>query len=393
MSQRTRLAFRQLMKEKKRAAAAATGILFAVALMLIQSGFSGRSHVQRRITRNALNCDYPGYAALPVPVAARKDPPAGCTRRRRTIACYRLRQSTFGPALEKSRDPKVAADAGDRRAAASGVFSSPAIDANIEKLRDPEQAFFDAKARSEFGPIAETLRGGRTIETEIANRRVTITDLFDIGTTFGVDATLLVSDDGFQRLVPYHDPGAIMLELIRLKPGVPPKKSSRDFERICRTMSGIYATGVCRTRAAVLESRTRPSGSFSSWGSDGLFIGLIIVYQILYADVMQNLEEYATLKAIGYSDWLSVAVVLNRGVILSVLGFLPGAALSMVVYKVAGRATFLPLSMTTERLLVVYGLTAAMCVAAAALAMRPVRVVDPAESYKAARRLARKNKS
>lgn len=72
-------------------------------------------------------------------------------------------------------------------------------------------------------------------------------------------------------------------------------------------------------------------------------------------------------------------MVLGQGLILSVIGFIPGAAISIAVYRVTGRITFLPLVMTPERLLLVYGLTPVMSMTAALLAMRPVRVVDPAD--------------
>ena len=34
----------------------------------------------------------------------------------------------------------------------------------------------------------------------------------------------------------------------------------------------------------------------------GFIVGTVIVYQILYTDVSDHLPEYATLKAMGYSD-------------------------------------------------------------------------------------------
>ncbi len=377
-----RLAFRQLLKEKKRAAAAATGILFAVALMLIQLGFQDALMASAGLHANALNCDLimatPLYQYLlqPSSFPQRRLYQAAADSRVQSVAPLYVSGLPWKNPVTRELRLMLVIGAPPRH----GVFAVPAIDSNIEKLRDPEQAFFDAKARTEFGPIAAVLRSGRNIEAEIANRRVLVTGLFEIGTTFGVDATVVVSQDGFQRLMPYHDPGAMMLGLIRLKPGVRAEDVLAEFK------SSLPNDVVVYTRQGFVEheqqywSKNTPVGFFFKLGVGmGLVIGLIIVYQILYADVMQNLEEYATLKAIGYSDGFLSAVVLEQGVILSVLGFVPGTAIALIVYEAAGRATFLPLSMTTERLLLVYGLTAAMCVAAAALAMRPVRVVDPAD--------------
>ena len=69
----------------------------------------------------------------------------------------------------------------------------------------------------------------------------------------------------------------------------------------------------------------------------GLLVGAVIVYQILYTDVTDHLDEYATLKAIGYHDRYLFSVVLQESLVLSCLGFLPGFAIAQALYLVARR--------------------------------------------------------
>jgi len=113
----------------------------------------------------------------------------------------------------------------------------------------------------------------------------------------------------------------------------------------------------------------------------GMFVGCIIVYQILYSDVTDHLPEYATLKAMGYRDGFLFRVVLQQSLVLSVFGFFPGILISYVVYNVSRRATLLPLQMTLERSVTVYALTIGMCAMAGALAMRRLKAADPAEIF------------
>ena len=113
----------------------------------------------------------------------------------------------------------------------------------------------------------------------------------------------------------------------------------------------------------------------------GLIVGSVVVYQILYSDVSDHLAEYATLKAMGYSDRFLFGIVIQESLILSILGFLPGLALSQVVYVIAYRATLLPLHMDLTRVGIVYLLTAGMCAFSGALAMRRLRMADPAEIF------------
>jgi putative ABC transport system permease protein len=74
-------------------------------------------------------------------------------------------------------------------------------------------------------------------------------------------------------------------------------------------------------------------------------------------------------------------VVIQQAVILAALGFLPGVAMSLALYRVSGEATRLPLEMTLARALFVLGLTVTMCAISALMALRKVRSADPAEVF------------
>jgi putative ABC transport system permease protein len=129
-------------------------------------------------------------------------------------------------------------------------------------------------------------------------------------------------------------------------------------------------------------SKATPIGYVFGFGVIvGLTVGGIIVYQILFADVSDHVREYATLKAMGYTDGFLSRVVLQEALLLAVLGFLPGLALAALLYRTVGAATQLPMAMTPGRLAGVLALTVGMCCLAAAMALRRVRSADPAEVF------------
>jgi putative ABC transport system permease protein len=113
----------------------------------------------------------------------------------------------------------------------------------------------------------------------------------------------------------------------------------------------------------------------------GFVVGAVICYQIISTDVAEHLPQYATLKAMGYSDAFLSGVVLREALWLAVLGFLPGWGLSGLLFLRLSRETGLPLRFTTESVLLVFCLTIAMCVASALLALRKVKTADPAEVF------------
>jgi putative ABC transport system permease protein len=82
---------------------------------------------------------------------------------------------------------------------------------------------------------------------------------------------------------------------------------------------------------------------------------------VLFVIVADHLAEYATLKAVGFTDGSLVFIVLQQAVLLAVLGFVPGLLLSYQFYKLAAQGTLLPLQLTLGTCLVVFALTVLMC--------------------------------
>ena len=113
----------------------------------------------------------------------------------------------------------------------------------------------------------------------------------------------------------------------------------------------------------------------------GFIVGVIICYQIIYSGVADYLPEFATLKAMGYSDRFFIQLVLAKSFYLSVFGFVPGLLASFALYHLLSEATGLLLNLTLLQALFVYLLTLAMCSVSGLLAMRKVLAADPAELF------------
>ena len=125
-----------------------------------------------------------------------------------------------------------------------------------------------------------------------------------------------------------------------------------------------------------------PIGYIFAFGAImGFVVGAIIVYQILFADVSEHLNEYATLRAMGYANRFISGIVIQQAVILGVLGFIPGLVAVHWLCGKAAAATNLPLYITQDRATTVFIMTLAMCAISALLALRKVRRLDPADVF------------
>jgi len=108
---------------------------------------------------------------------------------------------------------------------------------------------------------------------------------------------------------------------------------------------------------------------------------MVIVYQILFSDIATHLKEYATLKAIGYSNHYLRRVVMGAALMLAVFGFIPGFLGSIGLYALVAKATLLPLAMDAARAAAVFGMIFAMCASAGLLAMRKLGEANPADMF------------
>ena len=112
-----------------------------------------------------------------------------------------------------------------------------------------------------------------------------------------------------------------------------------------------------------------------------VLVGLVILYQILYQITTKYIQEYATLKAIGYTDFSVAFIVIQTAMILALQGFLPGLGISIVLYSVLEQSTGLDFVMTVPTAAAVFLVVMLICQISAVLAIRVLRRADPAELF------------
>lgn len=249
-------------------------------------------------------------------------------------------------------------------------------------LKQQDVVLFDAASRPEFGPVAEAFAAGNAVITEINDREVEVVGLYGMGTSFGIDGSIMTSADNWLRLFPGRSRNQIQLGLIRLREGADAKLiRNRLREYLPKDVLVMTKTDFVERERSYWNTAT-PVGYIFAFGAImGFIVGAIIVYQILFADVSEHLNEYATLRALGYPNRFVSGIVIQQAVILGVLGYIPGVLAVAWLYQKAAAATSLPLYVTTERAVTVFIMTLIMCAISAVLALRKVRRLDPADVF------------
>jgi putative ABC transport system permease protein len=378
------LAWLQLSHEKIRLLVAIAGISFADILMFMQLGFRDALFESAIRFHSNLSGDIFLQSPQSTALIAMKSFPS-----------RRLYQSLAFPGVETATPIyinqaiwKNPVDGSTRGIFVYGfnpkdtkLFQLPGIAENIDKLKTPDTFLFDRQSRAQFGPIPKLFEEGKKVETEIRNRKIKIGGLFTLGASFGADGNLITSDTNFIRLFK-RDRGLIDIGVIQVKPGT-------DISATIAAMRAYYPKDVrIFSRQEFIDEELHYWQTGTSIGFIftlgtvmGFIVGIVIVYQILYTDVADHLSEYATLKAMGYTDFYLLTVVFQEAIILSIVGFFPGMFAAVGLYSLTRSATNLPLMMTVARATTVLMLTMIMCVVSGAIAVRKLRAADPADMF------------
>ncbi|MDB9350368.1 ABC transporter permease DevC [Nodularia spumigena] len=378
------LAWRQLMKQKGRFIVALCGITFADFLMLMQLGFQSALYDSNTRFHELLQAD--------VVLVSRQAQNLGLLSsfpRRRLFQAANLSEvESVNPlyvrlGVWKSPQTKL-----DESILVIGfnpekpAFNLPAINQKLEQIKYPNTLLFDRNSNGKYAQAIAQIYEGKSITTELQGRKVKIGGLYEVGASFVANGSVITSDQNYLRIFSGQQPGQVNLGLINLKLG-------SDANLVAKALQSYLNDDVqVFTRQEFIDFEKKywqENGAigfiFSLGVAIGFLVGVIVVYQIIYSDVMDHLPEYATLKAMGYRNSYLLLVVFQEALILAICGFIPGGFVSFVMYAFTRNVTKLPLFMTPDRIILVLILTIIMCLISGAIAMRKLNSADPADIF------------
>ncbi|OQW74679.1 MAG: DevC protein [Proteobacteria bacterium ST_bin11] len=378
-----RLAGRQLIHEPPKLIAAISGVLFACVLVFMQLGFKDslyasaasapmnldgdlfvlhkqteamwrpvqfdRSELMRTLGHSEVMVAYPLYLSLGQFKNIQ-------THIKRTLMVY-----GFDPDAQ--------------------LMSLEEVKAQSKQLLLKDTAIFDESSRPEFGPMRQLLKENNSV-TEINDYKIKFVGLFHLGVSFAADGNVVTSDLNFLRIFPNRSAEKIDLGVVRLKADADIQRVKSDLRGRLNEYVNIFTYKELVAYEKGYWSNTAPIGFIFGFGTVmGLVVGMVIVYQILFTDITNHLNEFATLKAMGYRHGYFVKVVFSSAFYLALLGFVPGYFLSVSLYQLAESQTSIPMPMTTDRAITVFAFILSMCATAGLLAVRRLKAANPADMF------------
>ena len=385
---KTQLALQNLAQNKARTCVATAGVTFAVVLIFMQLGFLGATRRTATLIYDGLDFDIvlrsPSYVHL---------------TDARTLPRERLLQAAAIPEVEHTRPFYLSIN--DWQHPETGhwrgiivmgtqpddpVFTDEEIRRQVRGLREPRFLLMDRKSKKGFGPKNGEKFGDEDlgVVTTLGREPVEIVGHFKLGAGFAADGAVLLSDQGFSRVSYFQNIDQMTLGLITLRDDADPEVAKEKLQLAFQGLGDVTV----ETRAELYTNEehhwvyeTKVGTVFWSGVLVALLVGIMIVYQVLSADVTRMIGEYATLKAMGYRDGYLSKVILQQAVALAILGFAVGLGCAWLLYVYVAVNASIPMQMTRFTVVSVFVMSIFMCAMSGLAAVRKVWSADPADLF------------
>ncbi|KST69402.1 ABC transporter permease DevC [Mastigocoleus testarum] len=378
------LAWRQLVRTKGRFMVALSGIAFADILMLMQIGFQTALFDSTTRLQSFLNADI----VLISPQAQYLGNINSFPRRR-------LFQASNLPEIESASPLYLSLGVWKNKQTqlkstilvlgfnpSSSPFNLPGVNENLNSIKYPNTLIFDQNSAGKYQELISQISQGQPMTTELEGRRVNVTGLYSVGASFVAEGSVMTSDQNFLRIFSGQQASQVNVGLITLKPGNDAKTVATKLRSYLQDDVKVLTLQEFIDFEKKYWQESTTIGFIFTFGVVmGFVVGVVVVYQILSSDVADHLPEYATLKAMGYSNLYLLSIVFQEAIILAILGYLPGFLTSTIFYGLIRSATKLPLFMTLGKGFMVLTLTIIMCMVSGAFATQKLRSADPADIF------------
>jgi len=243
----------------------------------------------------------------------------------------------------------------------------------LKSLRQPDVVLFDRKSR----PIYGDLSVGQDLWVD--GKRVRLGGFITLGPTIVVDGVMVTSESTLKSLNPDTRP---KMAVVRVALGADLDAVKQGIRARVGDEVDVFRIGELADREITYLRQVAPIGLlFGAGMAAGLFVGLVICYQVLYVAIRRRIEAFATLKAMGFGNAFVIATVVQQAVLYALGGFLIGLGAAYFVYQELSLRTGLPMLLTVPRI----GATAVACMLASMLAglvaSRQVIQSEPADLY------------
>jgi putative ABC transport system permease protein len=372
------LAWRILMHEKGRNALAVAGIFIAILMIFLQLGFYASVPRAGMLLYNRLAFDIMLTSSQYVFQEQSYDFP-----RQRLDQALSLPEVASVSPLYQGEAQWLNTTGGLRRdifvigfRVEDDRIGVPDVLRQKSLLQRDDTVLLDSMSLPMYGPQTK----GRVVE--IGDRAVEIAGTYLLGTGFLGLGAVVTSDLNFVRIFPNRSLDGVNLGLVTLKAGSDARETAARLRALLPPDTRVFTRAELDAYEESFWRKRTSTGLVFGFGVVvSIVVGMVILYQTLATQILRHLPQYATFKAIGYTDGYLQKVVVSLALMTASIAFLPALATAIVVYGKLRELARLPIEMTATRIIAVLVIALTMSAATALLAVNRVRRVDPADLF------------
>jgi putative ABC transport system permease protein len=254
------------------------------------------------------------------------------------------------------------------------------IDAARPRLQEPRCVLLDELSNLDFGwPLV-----GRFDGWEMGRTSVRVVGGFPLLRGFAADGVAICSDANFARLCERPTTERVQFGFLKLRDG-----GAAAVESTCRTLREVLPPDVVPySRAEILRRESdhwvgqTATGKLFSFGVlVATIVASAVIYQVLSNDVRDHMAEYATLKAMGYTNADLARIVIRQGLIYAGVAYLIAIALGLILYWAAEALAGIPMHLTPQILGLALGMTALVGLISGVFTLDKVWRANPADLF------------
>ncbi|MEO0536540.1 MAG: ABC transporter permease DevC [Cyanobacteria bacterium P01_A01_bin.123] len=266
------------------------------------------------------------------------------------------------------------------------VVELPGLGENLKKLKGDDLFLLDGRSRSELANLINEVKNNGRASTEIMTagferKKIDVVGLFEMGASAFYNGNLITSESNFLKTFGLGQ-GEIVAGLVHVRPGVDiPNLVSRIQEYLPEDMKVMSKKDLIKEDKTYIESSSPMGIVFLFSMIFSIIIGVVILYQVLYQNISRFTKEYATLKAIGYSQRFLVEIVLEQVFVFAVLGYIPGLIVSYFVYDALSEVTKMKFLLSFNIAFFVFFLVCLICGVSGIIATNKLKDANPVDIF------------
>jgi len=225
----------------------------------------------------------------------------------------------------------------------------------LAELKTGNQVLVDRFSSSSLGLLSPGT------EARLDDRPVTIAGQFSLGMFFYAGGAAIIRNVNLPQLTGDRS-GAVSFGLIAINPGSDPETIRRTLAQALPADVRILSRRELLSDEQSFFLSTKPLGIMVEVGMIVAFLaGTVILWQVLSAEIMRRLSEFATLAAMGYGALFILGVGFCETFLLGLAAFLPAAVIGAVILEGLELTTHLPALPDLSLWLELFGIVFLMC--------------------------------